>query len=273
MSVQTLADEIAGAYALRRVIATPSSREADWTIAAGYAVLAELQHRRRASGRTTVGRKVGYANKAVWRALKMETLVWAPMYDDTVRAAAGNDAEMSLDRMIAPRIEPEIVFSLKTAVPAGLVDPVAALETVEWLALGFEIIDCPYADWTFQPADFVAASGLHAALVVGEPVAVTAGNRAAVAEALPAFTLQLVRNGQPVAQGSGRHSLRSPALCLAELASALARQSSAEPLAAGELISTGTLTDPQTLAAGETWTASVAGLDLPALTLHVRRPA
>jgi 2-keto-4-pentenoate hydratase len=69
MSVQALADEITGAYALRRVIAPPSGREADWTIAAGYAVLAELQQRRHASGRRTVGRKVGYANKAVWRAL------------------------------------------------------------------------------------------------------------------------------------------------------------------------------------------------------------
>jgi 2-oxo-3-hexenedioate decarboxylase len=66
--------------------------------------------------------------------------------------------------------------------------------------------------------------------------------------------------------------LRSPALCLAELASALARQPSAEPLAAGELISTGTLTDPQPLAPGETWTASVAGLDLPVLTLRVQGP-
>jgi hypothetical protein len=32
-------------------------------------------------------RQGGYANKAMWRALKLDTLVWAHMYDDTVRYA------------------------------------------------------------------------------------------------------------------------------------------------------------------------------------------
>ena len=35
--------------------------------------------RRMHSGRT-VGRKVGYANKALWRAFKLDPLVWAHMY-------------------------------------------------------------------------------------------------------------------------------------------------------------------------------------------------
>jgi hypothetical protein len=52
----------------------------------------------------------------------------------------------------------------------------AALEAVEWLVLGFKIIDCPLMDWKFQPADFVAAYGLHASLIVGKPSAVTAAN-------------------------------------------------------------------------------------------------
>ena len=39
-------------------------------------------------------------------------------------------------------------------------DAAAVLEAVEWLALGFEIIDCVYVDWKFQPPDFVAAYGL-----------------------------------------------------------------------------------------------------------------
>ena len=42
--------------------------------------------------------------------------------------------------------------------------PAAVLASVEWLALGFEIVDSVFADWKFQPADFVAAFGLHAAL-------------------------------------------------------------------------------------------------------------
>ena len=40
------------------------------------------------------------------------------------------------------------------------------------------------------------------------------------------------------------------------------------PLAAGELISTGALTEYQPIVTGQTWTATLAGLDLPALTVH-----
>jgi 2-oxo-3-hexenedioate decarboxylase len=72
-----------------------------------------------------------------------------------------------------------------------------------------------------------------------------------------------------VEEGSGKNSLRSPALCVAELAAAISRRSDTEPLAAGELISSGTLTNSVLIAAGETWRAEVDGLDLPALTLRI----
>jgi len=171
--------------------------------------------------------------------------------------------------MIAPKIEPEVVFKMKAPLSAGVTDPVAVLEAVEWLALGFEIIDCPYADWKFQPADFVAAYGLHAALIVGEPVGVTSANIPGLVEQLPKFKVRLAKNGAVVEEGSGRNSLRSPALCLAELATAMAKPHGSEPLAAGVLVSSGTLTESTPIQPGATWTASVEGLDLPTLTVHV----
>jgi 2-oxo-3-hexenedioate decarboxylase len=230
----------------------------------------ELSRRRRAEGHAIVGRKVGYANKAVWRALKLDTLVWADMYVDTVRHAPRNEATLSIAPFVAPKIEPEIVFRLRTSVPSGVSEPGPVLESVEWIALGFEIIDCVYQDWKFQPADFVASYGLHAALIVGAPLAVDAATAPALADALASFKLQLLRNSEPAEQGGGRNSLRNPALCVAELASAIARRPGAEPLAAGELISSGTLTESRLIAPGETWTATVDGLQLPPLTLHVQ---
>jgi 2-oxo-3-hexenedioate decarboxylase len=235
-------------------------------VADGYAVERELTRRRRAAGQSTVGRKVGYANKAMWRALKLDTLVWAQMYDDTVHYSTHGLATLALDRMLAPKVEPEIVFKLKAPLAGGEVEP-AVLAAVEWIALGFEIIDCVFPDWKFQPADFVAAYGLHAALVVGEPRAVDAAAIPALVDELPRFKVRLFRNGELVEEGSGRNSLRSPASCLAELAVAIARQPDAEPLAAGELISSGTLTTSQPIAAAETWRAEVEGIDLAPLTV------
>jgi 2-keto-4-pentenoate hydratase len=174
---------------------------------------------------------------------------------------------VSLAQMYSPKIEPEIVFRLKRPLASAGLEPSAVLESVEWLALGFEIIDCPYADWKFQPADFVAAYGLHAALIVGEPRPVTAANISELVEQLPKFKVRLSKDGQLIEEGSGRNSLRSPAVCLAELASAMAKQGGAEPLAAGDLVSSGTLTESTPIQPGATWTAAVEGIDLPTLTL------
>jgi 2-oxo-3-hexenedioate decarboxylase len=189
------------------------------------------------------------------------------MYDNTVRFADGNAASLSLAGMYSPKIETEIVFKLKAPLGSGPLEAAAVLESVEWLALGFEIIDCVFPDWKFQPADFVASFGLHAALVVGEPLRVEPGMIPSLVEQLPRFTVKLLKNENLVGEGSGRNSLRSPALCLGEFASALARQPHAEPLATGELVSSGTLTEPQPIAPGEAWTAVVEGLDLAGLTL------
>jgi 2-oxo-3-hexenedioate decarboxylase len=269
IDVPTLALELVAAYAERRPLTTPPSARDGLTLTMAYAVERQLVQLRRDAGRRTVGVKVGYANKAMWRVLKLDTLVWAHMYDDTVRDAATNEATLSLAPMISPKIEPEIVFKMRGALAPGVSGAAAALEAVEWLALGFEIIDCPYADWKYQPADFVAAYGLHAALVVGEPRPVTTAGIPGLVEQLATFKVRLAKNGEVVEEGSGRHSLRSPALCLAELATAMAKQDGAEPLAAGDLVSSGTLTESTPIQPGATWTASVEGIDLPALTLRV----
>jgi 2-oxo-3-hexenedioate decarboxylase len=266
-----LAAELLDAYAERRLVHTPpSAREGGLDLATAYAVEAEIVRRRRASGHRPVGLKVGFANKAAWRVLKLETLVWAHMYDDTVHHATDDQAALPVTSLVAPRIEPEIVFSLKQPVSVDATDAGTVLEAVAWIALGFEIIDCVFPDWKFQPVDFLASKGLHAALVVGTPMEVTEGNRAQLAEALSTFTVRLEKHGELKAEGSGRNSLRSPALCLGELASALARGAPAHrgPLLAGEIISSGTLTESQPIGAGETWTARVQGLDLPDLTLR-----
>jgi 2-oxo-3-hexenedioate decarboxylase len=272
MAIDTsaLAHELLAAYATGTPIATPpSARDAGFDLAQAYAVEAELVRLRRAGGRSTVGRKVGFASKAMWRMLKLDTLVWAHMYRDTVHEATGGEALLALGHRYSPRIEPEMVVKLRAPIAAGTADAAAVLASVDWLAIGFEINDCLFPDWTFQPADFVAAFGFHTALVVGTPVPVTPDSIPGLAQALSTCTVRLLRDGQLVDEGSGRNSLKSPALCVAELAAAIARRPAATPLGAGEIVSTGTLTAAHPIAAGDTWRVEVSGLELGSLTLRV----
>ena len=220
----------------------PTTRWPDFDLIAAYAAEAQLKEKRLAEGRLTTGLKVGYASKAVWRALKLKTLVWAHMYDDTVHFDL---PALSLAPYVAPKIEPEIVLWVNAA------------GEVEWIALGFEIIDCEWPEWKFRPADFVAAGGLHKALVVGRQVAW----RPELADQLADFQLQLLRDGVVVEEGAGKNALGSPLLCLRELMSQTT-------LSGGGLVSSGTLTAGQPIVPGEEWSATVTGLDVPGLTLR-----
>jgi len=121
--------------------------------------------------------------------------------------------------------------------------------------------------WRFTAADCTAAFGLHGALIVGSPLAVSDENRSAIAAVLPRFEATLSRGGSVVDRGVGANVLDSPALALAALARLLAGQPQFPPLAAGEIVTTGTLTDAWPIAPGEVWSSDYGKLGLAGLTV------
>jgi len=265
--IEILAGELLSAEKTGQMISVPFSSRPGFDLDSAYEVEAALKRSRETAGHKAVGRKVGYANKAMWRVLKLETLVWAHMYDNTVQQSDSNSATVTIARPRSLKIEPEIIFGLKRPIIVEGLDATAALESADWLAIGFEIIDCPFPQWKFQPSDFVASFGLHAALVIGERIQVRPDNVARLVDELPQFRVRIARNGELVEEGSGKNSLRSPALCLAELGAAIARRFPSEPLSAGEIVSSGTLTAGHFAQRGDLWTVDVTGLSLPSLTL------
>jgi len=226
----------------------------------GYAVAAEILRLRRARGERTVGRKIGLTNRNIWAEYGATAPIWAHVYDRTLVYAAGNRATVSLNGSARPRLEPEIAFRLKAALPAGLDHPTQILEAVEWLAPSFEIVDCHFADWKFKPADSAADFALHWRLVVGTPHPIRAHEIPALATQLHDCRVTLSRNGEVRDRGVGANALGHPASALAHLADVLARQQQFEPLAAGEIITTGTLTAALPIRPGETWSSGYEGL-------------
>ena len=268
IDTQAIAQEIADAYATGQMIDAPLTSRPGFDLAAAYAVEAELARRRRASGRTVVGRKIAFASEAIWQKFNLKTVAWGSMYDDTVHKASATEQTV-VPFTYAPKLEPEIVFKVKRPITDRFDDPVAVMQAVEWLSLGYEIVDCPFPEWKFQPADLVGAFGFHAGLVLGEPTAVTPVNAASLAAQLATFKLKLFRNDTFVEEGGGYMVLKNPALALGEFAAALSRSPWAEPLRAGELVTTGSLTTPMLIAPGETWRSEPDGLPVAALTMKL----
>jgi 2-oxo-3-hexenedioate decarboxylase len=265
-----LAQELMSAADTGCMLSVPLSSRPGFDLNVAYAVESRLKSLRESSGHHSVGRKVGYANKAMWRVLKLETLVWGHMYDDTLHFAEENSASLSIAHPRSLKIEPEIVFGLKETISTPGIDAAAALAHVDWLALGFEIIDCPFPDWKFQPGDFVASFGLHAALVVGQQIYLQPEDISKLVEQLPQFKVKMSKDGELIEEGSGKNSLKSPAACLAELSNAILKRFPDEPLAAGEIISSGTLTAGHLIQRGDQWIAEVQGINLQPLTLRLK---
>jgi len=264
--IGAIASRLIAAHDNATTLTPITASDTGFDVAAAYDVLREIEARRVASGWRPVGRKIGFTNRTIWPRYGVYLPMWAHVWAHTVHDATANRATLALAPFVQPRIEPEVVFKLKAPVPIAA-DGEGALACVEWIAPGFEIVQSHFPDWKFAAADCTAAFGLHGALVVGAPLAVTERNRAELAAALPGFTLTLRREGAVIDTGVGANVLDSPALALVHLAQVLARQPQFPPLAAGEIITTGTVTDAWPVAPAETWTSDYGALGLPGMTL------
>ncbi|MBV9237253.1 MAG: hydratase [Xanthobacteraceae bacterium] len=262
----SLSDELIAAYDSTKTLPPISVRVPGFAVADGYDVLAAIEERRRRQGWQEVGRKIGFTNRTIWARYGVWEPIWAHMWAHTVHVALDGKARLNLAQFVQPRIEPEVVFRLKTPVPPTD-DPSLALACVDWIAPGFEIVQSHFPDWKFAAPDCVAAFGLHGALIVGSPVPVTDQNRDRMAALLPTFELTLRRGDAVVDTGVGANVLDGPPAALAHLARVVAGQPQFAPLTAGEIVTTGTITDAWTVAFGETWSSDYGALGLSGLTL------
>jgi 2-keto-4-pentenoate hydratase len=265
-NVADLASRLITAYDRVETITPFTQQEPGFSMADGYAVLHEIQQRRKAAGWRSVGRKIGFTNRTLWPRYDIDRPLIAAVWDRTLVLADKSPVSFALAPFCQPRIEPEVVFKLRSAVPVTD-DPREVLDSVEWVAAGFEIVQSHYPDWRFKAPDCAAGFGLHGALVVGEPVPMTAFAGRDPAALLESFTLTLRKGGEVVETGRGSVVLGSPLLALAHVSRLLADMPQFPALAAGEIVTTGTLTDALPIAAGESWDSDYGILGIPRLAI------
>jgi len=265
--IAAIARRVVEAFDTGTPLASFSATYPDFDVATAYKVLREAEDARRARGWRPLGRKIGFTNRTIWPRYGVYRPMWAHVWAETVVEAVEGAATLALAPAALPRIEPEVVFGLRG--PVRVADARGVLDAVEWIAPGFEIVQSHFPEWRFTSADCTAAFGLHRALVVGTRTMLDDASRDAFASLLPAFELTLRRGGATIDRGIGSNVLDSPALALAHLARVLADQPAMPPLVAGELVTTGTITDAWPVAPGEAWSSDYGSLGLPGLTLQL----
>ena len=267
MDATKLARELIDLHDHPRLVAPFSSRFPGLTAETGYAAARQLHAHRLAQGWKLAGRKNGFTNRGIWERYGVDGPMWGAVYDRTLVFSTGNKATVPLDGLTQPRIEPEICFRLKARPPVTR-NPQELLDCIEWIAHSVEIVQCPHPDWKMTLADCVANNGLHGLLIVGTPVAVE--KISGLAAALPFLKISLFKGQNKIDQGVGANVLDSPLLSLAYLVEILARQPESPPLEAGEIITTGTLTDAYPVLAGETWSTDLHGFAARGMEIQFR---
>jgi 2-oxo-3-hexenedioate decarboxylase len=235
------------------------------TPAEGYEAARSLHGHRLSQGWKPLGRKIGFTNRTIWPRYGVYEPIWGTVYDRTLSHVRDDGhAELALAGLLNPRIEPEICFGLRSTPRGAGVE--ALLEAIDWAAHSIEIVQSPFPGWKFKLADCTAVNGLHGRLLVGRRVPLR--ELPQLAAALPKLRVELLRNGEPVDRGIGANVLDSPLAALGYLVEVLRRQPEAPPLAPGEVISTGTITDAHPVRPGETWSTRLDGLPLPGMTVR-----
>jgi 2-oxo-3-hexenedioate decarboxylase len=256
--IKSISREVLTSLSTHNQIPTFSSRPGGLKLDDAYRVTPLLRAAFEARG-AIVGRKIGFTNREMWKVYGAKAPVWGYATDHTTRPLSSTPGQRVKD-FAEPRIEPEIIFGLKAPPSAGMSEA-ALLDCIEWVSLGYEIVQSIYPGWKFTAADTVAANGVHGALLVGERHAI-APRKAQWLHELATFKAELYCDEHLSQRGGGALVLDSPLLALRHLVELLGHDPHNPPLAAGEIITTGTLTLAMPVSAGHVWTTKVSGIPL-----------
>jgi 2-oxo-3-hexenedioate decarboxylase len=263
-ALRAIAAEAAAAFSAGPRQAQPfTARYPHLTMDDAYRITALANGMRVAKGYRPVGRKIGFTNRRIWDEYGVHAPVWGYVYDRTLHDLA---SPCSLAAFAEPKIEPEIMLGLSRAPSPGMSDA-ALLSCIDWVAHGFEIVQSIFPGWKFAPPDAVIVDGHHAALLIG-PRHEIGAKAAEWLSGLTNFEIELFCDGKLMDKGHALNVLEGPLSTIRYLMDLLACDPDNPSLAAGEIVSTGTLTRALPVKPGETWTTKLKGIALEDASLR-----
>ncbi len=264
--VETIAATAFDVLGTERQIAPFSASQPEFDLDEAYQVTAAVRQMREARGEKVLGRKIGFTNRTIWDEYGVSAPMWGFMYDRTVYELSDVGAGFSLAGLAEPRIEPEIMFRFASAPSPGM-DERDLLACIDWVAHGFELVQSIFPGWEFSLADTVAGYGLHGALLIG-PRHPVAGRIDEWDRLLTTCEIDLLRDGTHVDHGHVTNVLGGPLAALRHLISVLDQDALNPSLAAGEIVTTGTLTRAFPVAPDQTWSTRLTCAPLSGVSVH-----
>jgi 2-oxo-3-hexenedioate decarboxylase len=251
MNIEEIASEVSSSISLAKQIEPFSKRGLVLSIQEAYDVARIV--RQKLGPTEIVGRKIGFTNRNIWSIYDVDEPIWGPMTTSSVSFFEANFLKVDLSQFCEPRIEPEVVVCLKQKPKHGSENPEIYLD---WIAPGFEIVDSIYPNWKFSLTDAIVSGGLHGCLVVGQKFKVNDRTERDLID----VRVSLYRSGKLEEEGVGANVLDGPISAIRYLHNGLAKIKNQDPLSAGNIITTGTMTDAKPIFSKEKWSAKFDGV-------------
>ena len=228
--IERLGDRLYDALVARQAIAPLSAQHEDLTVRDAYQIQQRFVQRRLDAGETVVGKKIGVTSKAVMDMLG----VYQPDFGYLLTGMVYGEGErIPLDTLIQPKAEGEIAFVLKRDLMGPGVTNAMVLAATECVMPCFEIVDSRIRDWKIKIQDTVADNASCGVYVLGK-------DRIKPRDLdLAAVKMDIRKNGEHVASGTGAAVQGHPATAVAWLANTLGKFGI--PFLAGEVILSGSL--------------------------------
>ena len=201
-------------------------------VATGYQVQDLTLQRRLDRGEKLIGIKLGLTSRAKQQRMGVETPFVAWLTDAMILPAGD---PVPQDKLIHPRIEPELVFVMGERLEGPGVTAAQAMAAVDHVLGGAEVIDSRYRDFKFAAGDVIADNASSGAFVTG-PVALPPSE---LDLSLEAVLVEV--DGQVVDSATGAAVQGHPGEALALAANDLAKRGHA--IEAGWIVLTGGMTD------------------------------
>ena len=204
------------------------------------------------SGQPIIGYKLGYTSAVMREQMKIAE----PNYGTLLRKqwidASLESAQLSLDELIHPLIEPEIAFLIGKDIRSHISEINDIQSYVSAVMPALEVVDTRYHNYQFTLIDNIADSSSSARFITGQPMHLS--NLISLAD----VSVELSCSDQLLASGLAADCMGNPLNALIWLSNRLISQG--DYLKADQIIMTGGLTKAQATHKGDLFKASFKNL-------------
>ena len=257
--ITELAAELQASEQSRRQVEHFSKRFPGMTIEDGYRVSRAWVALQIAQGRQVIGHKIGLTSRAMQISSQITEPDYGTLLDSMLfTATPGQVLRIPTDRFIAPRVEVELAFVLKSDLKGPEIGVEQVLAATEYVTPAIEIIDARIEQFDRHTKvmrkvfDTISDNAANAGIVVG------AGRADARAIDRPWVGAILRQNGVVEETGLAAGVQGDPAIGIAWLANKLAPWG--ETLKAGQIVLAGSFTRPVAAKKGDVFEADYGSL-------------